>query len=93
MLKSNVLLKTIQKEHPSVSTDSFTLTEEEKQLLSKEKATLQIFNSGGEEVFSYPNGKKKRFLLYKLLLMKGNRGIIKKTRLAFTTQIAIIFSL
>lgn len=61
MLKSNVLLKTIQKEHPSVSTDTFTLTEEEKQLLSKEKATLQIFNSGGEEVFSYPNGKKKTF--------------------------------
>ncbi|MCU5472499.1 sensor histidine kinase [Bacillus paranthracis] len=61
MLKSNALLKTIQKEHPSVSTDSFTLTEEEKQLLSKEKATLQIFNSVGEEVFSYPNGKKKTF--------------------------------
>ena len=92
-VKSNVLLKTIQKEHPSVSTDSFALTEEEKQLLSKEKATLQIFNSGGEEVFSYPDGKKKRFLSYKLLLAKRNRGTIKKTRLAFTTQIAIIFSL
>lgn len=59
MLKSNALLKTIQKEHSSVSTDSFTLTEQEKQLLSKEKATMQIFNHNGEEVFSYPTGKKK----------------------------------
>lgn len=59
MLKSNALLKTIQKEHPSVSTDSFTLTEQEKQLLSKEKATMQIFNHNGEEVFSYPTGKKQ----------------------------------
>ncbi|PGB16926.1 ATP-binding response regulator [Bacillus toyonensis] len=59
MLKSNALLKTIQKEHSSVPTDSFTLTEQEKQLLSKEKATLQIFNHSGEEVFSYPTGKKK----------------------------------
>lgn len=90
MLKSNELLKTIQKTHPSVSTDSFTLTEEEQHLLTKEKATLQIFNSVGEEVFSYPNGKKKHFLLYKPLLVKKNRGIIKKTRLAFMTQIAII---
>ncbi|MGE7882122.1 sensor histidine kinase [Bacillus sp. NPDC094077] len=61
MLKSNALLKTIQKEHPSLTLDSFALTNQEKQLLSKEKATLQIFNNGGEEVFSYPNGKKKTF--------------------------------
>ncbi|MBE5105803.1 HAMP domain-containing histidine kinase [Bacillus thuringiensis] len=61
MLKSNALLKTIQKEHPSLTMDSFALTNQEKQLLSKEKATLQIFNNGGEEVFSYPNGKKKTF--------------------------------
>ncbi|PFJ15782.1 two-component sensor histidine kinase [Bacillus cereus] len=61
MLKSNALLKTIQKEHSSVTTDSFTLTEQEKQLLSKEKATLQIFNNNGEEVFSFTNGKKKTF--------------------------------
>lgn len=92
MLKSNALLKTIQKEHSSVPTDSFTLTEQEKQLLSKEKATLQIFNHSGEEVFSYPTGKKKHFLQYRLLLTKKNRGIIKKTRLAFTMQIVVSFS-
>lgn len=61
LLKSNALLKNIQKEHPSLTMDSFALTDQEKQLLSKEKATLQIFNSVGEEVFSYPNGKKKTF--------------------------------
>lgn len=61
MLKSNALLKTIQNEHPSVTADSFTLTEQEKQLLSKEKATVQVFNHDGEEVFSYPTGKKKTF--------------------------------
>ncbi|MFE7374131.1 sensor histidine kinase [Bacillus cereus] len=61
MLKSNTLLKTIQKEHPSLTMDAFALTDQETQLLSKEKATLQIFNHDGEEVFSYPNGKKKTF--------------------------------
>ena len=30
--------------------DSFTLTDQEKQLLSKEKQRLQIFNQNGEEV-------------------------------------------
>ncbi len=60
-LKSNALLKTIQKEHPSFTMDSFALTDQEKHLLSKEKATLQIFNYNGEEIFSYPNGKKKSF--------------------------------
>ncbi|HDR7794984.1 TPA: HAMP domain-containing histidine kinase [Bacillus luti] len=60
-LKSNALLKTIQKEHPSFTMDSFALTDQEKHLLSKEKATLQIFNYDGEEIFSYPNGKKKSF--------------------------------
>ena len=37
MLKSNVLLKTIQKEHPSVSTDSFALTEEENSYFLKKR--------------------------------------------------------
>ncbi|HDR4683436.1 sensor histidine kinase [Bacillus cereus] len=59
MLKSNALLTAIQKEHSSLTMDSFALTDQEKQLLSKEKATLQIFNQNGEEVFSYPTGKKK----------------------------------
>lgn len=62
--------------------DSFTLTDQEKQLLSKEKAALQIFNQNGEEVFSYPTGKKKHFQQYKSPLMKKSRGIIKKIRLA-----------
>ncbi|KAA0765589.1 sensor histidine kinase KdpD [Bacillus sp. SH5-2] len=61
LLKSNALLKNIQKEHPSLTMDSFALTDQEKQLLSKEKATLQIFNHDGEEVFSYPTGQKKAF--------------------------------
>ncbi|MGE6537439.1 sensor histidine kinase [Bacillus luti] len=61
MLKSNALLKHIQKEHPSLTLDSFALTDQETELLSKEKATLQIFNHDGEEVFSYPTGKKKTF--------------------------------
>ena len=50
--------------------DSFTLTDQEKQLLSKEKAALQIFNQNGEEVFAYPAGKKKHFQQYKSPLMK-----------------------
>ena len=41
--------------------DSFTLTDQEKQLLSKEKAALQIFNQNGDEVFAYPAGKKNIF--------------------------------
>ncbi|GAB6452592.1 HAMP domain-containing sensor histidine kinase [Bacillus luti] len=61
LLKSNALLKNIQKEHPSLTMDSFALTDQEKQLLSKEKATLQLFNHDGEEVFSYPTGQKKAF--------------------------------
>ncbi|PEZ17372.1 two-component sensor histidine kinase [Bacillus thuringiensis] len=61
MLKSNALLTAIQKEHSSLTMDSFTLTDQEKQLLSKEKAALQIFNQNGEEVFSYTTGKKKPF--------------------------------
>lgn len=73
--------------------DSFTLTDQEKQLLSKEKAALQIFNQNGDEVFAYPAGKKKHFQRYKLPLMKKSRGIIKKTRLAFTMQIVATFSL
>ncbi|MGH0587809.1 sensor histidine kinase [Bacillus mycoides] len=67
-LKSNALLKTIQQGHPSLSLNEFALTEQEKQLLSKEKATLQIFNNNGEEVFSYPTGKKKTFSAIKTAL-------------------------
>lgn len=73
--------------------DSFALTDQEKQLLSKEKATLQIFNQNGEEVFPIQLERKKHFQQYKLPLMKKNRGIIKKTRLAFTMQIVATFSL
>ncbi|BCA35517.1 HAMP domain-containing histidine kinase [Bacillus cereus] len=68
MLKSNALLTAIQKEHSSLTMDSFALTDQEKQLLSKEKATLQIFNQNGEEVFSYPNGKKKTFSAIQIAL-------------------------
>ncbi|PGW50377.1 sensor histidine kinase [Bacillus cereus] len=68
MLKSNALLTAIQKEHSSLTMDSFTLTDQEKQLLSKEKATLQIFNQNGEEVFSYPTGKKKTFSAIQIAL-------------------------
>ncbi|AKR34087.1 MAG TPA: sensor histidine kinase [Bacillus sp. (in: Bacteria)] len=68
MLKSNALLTAIQKEHSSLTMDSFALTDQEKQLLSKEKATLQIFNQNGEEVFSYPTGKKKTFSAIQIAL-------------------------
>lgn len=50
--------------------DSFALTDQEKQLLSKEKATLQIFNQNGEEVFPIQLERKKHFQQYKLPLMK-----------------------
>ncbi|MCW4656552.1 HAMP domain-containing sensor histidine kinase [Bacillus sp. AS_5] len=68
MLKSNALLTAIQKEHSSLMMDSFALTDQEKQLLSKEKATLQIFNQNGEEVFAYPAGKKKTFSAIQIAL-------------------------
>ncbi|HGA1024047.1 TPA: sensor histidine kinase [Bacillus cereus] len=68
MLKSNALLTAIQKDHSSLTMDSFALTDQEKQLLSKEKATLQIFNQNGEEVFSYPTGKKKTFSAIQITL-------------------------
>ncbi|HDR8064726.1 sensor histidine kinase [Bacillus thuringiensis] len=68
MLKSNALLTAIQKEHSSLTMDSFTLTDQEKQLLSKEKAALQIFNQNGEEVFSYTTGKKKIFSAIQIAL-------------------------
>ncbi|KAA0833161.1 HAMP domain-containing sensor histidine kinase [Bacillus sp. AY2-1] len=68
MLKSNALLTAIQKEHSSLTMDSFTLTDQEKQLLSKEKAALQIFNQNGEEVFSYTTGKKKTFSAIQIAL-------------------------
>ena len=50
--------------------DSFTLTDQEKQLLSKEKAALQIFNQNGEEFLLISAGKKKHFQQYKSPLMK-----------------------
>ncbi|MEC2713015.1 HAMP domain-containing sensor histidine kinase [Bacillus cereus] len=68
MLKSNALLTAIQKDHSSLTMDSFTLTDQEKQLLSKEKAALQIFNQNGEEVFAYPAGKKKTFSAIQIAL-------------------------
>ncbi|MRC77043.1 sensor histidine kinase [Bacillus thuringiensis] len=68
MLKSNALLTAIQKDHSSLTMDSFALTDQEKQLLSKEKATLQIFNQNSEEVFSYPTGKKKTFSAIQIAL-------------------------
>ncbi|MFV5172807.1 sensor histidine kinase [Bacillus cereus] len=68
MLKSNALLTAIQKDHSSLTIDSFTLTDQEKQLLSKEKAALQIFNQNGEEVFAYPAGKKKTFSAIQIAL-------------------------
>ncbi|MBH0318627.1 sensor histidine kinase [Bacillus cereus] len=68
MLKSNALLTAIQKDHSSLMMDSFTLTNQEKQLLSKEKAALQIFNQNGEEVFAYPAGKKKTFSAIQIAL-------------------------
>ena len=72
--------------------DSFTLTDQEKQLLSKEKAALQIFNQNGDEVF-LSSWKEKTFSAIQIALNEKSRGIIKKTRLAFTMQIVATFSL
>ncbi|KFN01526.1 sensor histidine kinase [Bacillus clarus] len=68
MMKSNALLQQIQEAHPTPSIERFALTEQEKHLLSKEKATLQIFNTTGEEVFSYSNEKKKTLSAIQTLL-------------------------
>ena len=72
--------------------DSFTLTDQEKQLLSKEKQHFKYLIKMAKR-FSYTTGKKKHFQQYKSPLMKKNLGIIKKTRLAFTMQIVATFSL
>ena len=72
--------------------DSFTLTDQEKQLLSKEKAALQIFNQNGEEVLPIQL-ERKTFSAIQIALNEKNRGIIKKIRLAFTMQIVATFSL
>ena len=61
MLKSNALLTAIQKDHSSLTMDSFTLTDQEKQLLSKEKAALQIFNQNGEEFLPIQLERKNIF--------------------------------
>ena len=68
MLKSNALLTAIQKDHSSLTMDSFTIKKKKKQLLSKEKAALQIFNQNGEEFFAYPAGKKKTFSAIQIAL-------------------------
>ena len=72
--------------------DSFTLTDQEKQLLSKEKQRLQIFNQNGEE-FLPIQLERKTFSAIQIALNEKNRGIIKKIRLAFTMQIVATFSL
>ncbi|PEB52182.1 two-component sensor histidine kinase [Bacillus pseudomycoides] len=59
VMKSSAILQKLKQNHPSQVVDNFALTEQEKNLLSKEKALLQIFNANGEEVFSYPSEKKK----------------------------------
>ncbi|KEK24881.1 sensor histidine kinase [Bacillus gaemokensis] len=59
VMKSSTLLQKLNQNHPSPLIDNFSLTEQEKELFSKEKATLQIFDVNGEAVFSYPHGKKK----------------------------------
>ena len=71
--------------------DSFALTDQEKQLLSKEKQHFKYLIKMAKR-FSYPTGKKT-FSAIQIALNEKNRGIIKKTRLAFTMQIVATFSL
>ena len=62
--------------------DSFTLTDQEKQLLSKKKATLQIFNQNGEEVLPIQL-ERKTFSAIQIALNEKNRGIIKENTSSF----------
>ncbi|MEN1938535.1 HAMP domain-containing sensor histidine kinase [Paenibacillus sp. 102] len=60
-LKSSTLLQQLKQEHGSPLSAAFSLTEKEKKQLTKEGATLQIFNAKGEEIFAYPKTKRKSF--------------------------------
>lgn len=60
-LKSNTLLQELKQEHGSPLSAAFSLTEKEKKRLTAEGATLQIFNAQGEEIFAYPETKRKSF--------------------------------
>ncbi|HEK9099733.1 HAMP domain-containing histidine kinase [Bacillus pfraonensis] len=60
-LKSSTLLQQLKQEHGAPLSAAFSLTEKEKKQLTKEGATLQIFNAKGEEIFAYPKTKRKSF--------------------------------
>lgn len=60
-LKSNTLLQELKQEHGSPLSAEFSLTEKEKKQLTAEGATLQIFNTQGEEIFAYPKTKRNSF--------------------------------
>ena len=92
MLKSNALLTAIQKDHSSLTMDSFTLTDQEKQLLSKEKQHFKYLIKMAKR-FCLSSWKEKTFSAIQIALNEKNRGIIKKIRLAFTMQIVATFSL
>ena len=72
--------------------DSFALTDQEKQLLSKEKQHFKYLIKMAKRFF-LSNWKEKTFSAIQIALNEKNRGIIKKTRLAFTMQIVATFSL
>ena len=69
MLKSNALLTAIQKDHSSLTMDSFTLTDQEKQLLSKEKQHFKYLIKMAKS-FCLSSWKEKHFQQYKSPLMK-----------------------
>ena len=72
--------------------DSFALTDQEKQLLSKKKQHFKYLIKMAKRFF-LSNWKEKTFSAIQIALNEKNRGIIKKTRLAFTMQIVATFSL
>ncbi|PFN09172.1 sensor histidine kinase [Bacillus cereus] len=60
-LKSNTILQNLKEKHASPLSAIFALTEQEKKQLTTNGALLQIFNAKGEEIFAYPETKRKSF--------------------------------
>ncbi|MBC6971472.1 HAMP domain-containing histidine kinase [Bacillus sp. Xin] len=82
-IKSNVLLQQLRQEHSSLLAASFALTEKEQKQLTKEGATLQIFNAKGEEIFAYPKLKRKSFSAIQAALSEKEPWNVKETISSF----------
>lgn len=60
-MKSKQLLQTLQAGRSSSATSEFLLTDQEKELITNENATLQVFDKAGAQVFSFPSQKETAF--------------------------------